>query len=232
MKKYHQKKDGPSISHIHVVVPAAKWLTVLLAHIPDKYEHLVRYYGWYSNRARGARNAQTHPGANATTLHLDETPLERQSKANWARLIQKVYEADPLNCPKCGTTMRVIAVIDEPPVVRHILEHLRLWNPKSEEQRHPTRDPQDDIDLGNCSRRCSTPPAFPAVVAARRHHPTHLPSRPEHRLSRRTSTPLARCTPKSAFTTGKSAMAPYISTTPFPSRSSRGKFVVLFPRRA
>ena len=129
------------MSHIHVVVPAAKWLTVLLAHIPDKYEHLVRYYGWYSNRARAARNAQTHPGANATTLHLDETPLERQSKANWARLIQKVYEADPLNCPKCGTTMRVIAVIDEPPVVRHILEHLRLWNPKSEEQRHPTRDP-------------------------------------------------------------------------------------------
>jgi len=24
-------------------------------HIPDKYEHLVRYYGYYSNRSRGAR---------------------------------------------------------------------------------------------------------------------------------------------------------------------------------
>ncbi len=24
-------------------------------HIPNQYEHLVRYYGYYSNRSRGAR---------------------------------------------------------------------------------------------------------------------------------------------------------------------------------
>ena len=27
----------------------------------------------------------------------------RQSRAAWARLIKKVYEADPLSCPKCST---------------------------------------------------------------------------------------------------------------------------------
>jgi len=36
--------------------PAAlKWLQLLMNHIPDKYQHLVRYYGYYSNRSPGAR---------------------------------------------------------------------------------------------------------------------------------------------------------------------------------
>jgi len=100
----------------------------------------VRYYGWYSNRARGERQARQSTKT-ATTLHLDETPLARQSHANWARLIQKVYEVDPLNCPQCGNTMRIIAVIDELAVIRKILKHLRQWNPTSGPQRHPTRDP-------------------------------------------------------------------------------------------
>ena len=44
-----------------------------------------------------------------------------RAKAAWARLIRKVYEADPLQCPKCKAPMRVIALIDDPGVVRRIL---------------------------------------------------------------------------------------------------------------
>ena len=36
-------------------MPGAQWLELLLQHVPDKGEHLVRYYGWYSNRSRGMR---------------------------------------------------------------------------------------------------------------------------------------------------------------------------------
>ena len=50
-----------------------------------------------------------------------------RAKTAWARLIRKVYEADPLECPKCKGPMRVIALIDDPPVVRRILEHLGRW---------------------------------------------------------------------------------------------------------
>ena len=32
----------------------AEALELLLRHIPDRYEHLVRYVGWYSNRVRAA----------------------------------------------------------------------------------------------------------------------------------------------------------------------------------
>lgn len=35
------------------LMPGGEWLELLCRHIPDRFEHLVRYAGWYSNRARG-----------------------------------------------------------------------------------------------------------------------------------------------------------------------------------
>ena len=46
------------------------------------------------------------------------------SRAAWARLIEKVYEADPLSCPRCHNPMKVIAVIIDPVQVLKILRHL------------------------------------------------------------------------------------------------------------
>jgi hypothetical protein len=37
--------------------------------------------------------------------------------------------------------MRIVAVIDEPAVIRRILKHLRLYNPHPKEPHHPARDP-------------------------------------------------------------------------------------------
>jgi hypothetical protein len=30
------------------LMPGAQWLELLCRHIPDRFEHLVRYVGWYS----------------------------------------------------------------------------------------------------------------------------------------------------------------------------------------
>ena len=70
--------------------------------IPDRYEHLVRYVGWYSNRARGERAKKASPQAGAALLAPSEEPATEfaaRAKAAWARLMRKVYEADPLECP-------------------------------------------------------------------------------------------------------------------------------------
>jgi len=40
-------------------------------------------------------------------------PLCRGSRQSWAQLIQKVYETDPLVCPKRSHAMKVIAIITE-----------------------------------------------------------------------------------------------------------------------
>jgi hypothetical protein len=52
------------------------------------------------------------------------------SKSNWARLIRKIYEVDPLTFPKCSEKMKVISVIEDQDVTKKILKHLGLWEVK------------------------------------------------------------------------------------------------------
>ena len=49
-------------------------------------------------------------------------------RRSWARLVKKVYEADPLICPRCGRALKIIGLIDTPGVIERILRHLKLWN--------------------------------------------------------------------------------------------------------
>ena len=46
------------------------------------------------------------------------------ARRRWADLLRRIYEVDPLQCPKCGGAMRVIALIQEPKVIDKILRHL------------------------------------------------------------------------------------------------------------
>ena len=45
---------------------------------------------------------------------------------SWARLIRRVYVMDPLVCPRCGGTMKVLTVIERPANIRQILDHWGL----------------------------------------------------------------------------------------------------------
>ena len=57
----------------------------------------------------------------------NDTAEARPDRHAWARLIKKIYEVDPLICPECSNPMRIIAFIEEQPIIRKILEHLKLW---------------------------------------------------------------------------------------------------------
>jgi transcription termination factor NusB len=67
---------------------------------------------------------------------LDDTipaviPNEMSSKEfrqSWARLIQKIFEVDPLICSKCQGEMRIISFIEELDIIEKILRHLGLWD--------------------------------------------------------------------------------------------------------
>lgn len=106
------------------VMPGVAWLELLCKHVPDRHEHMVRYYGRYSSRTRGAERERPEieePDAESARQ------ARQAAKAAWAKLIRKVYEVDPLECPKCGAQMRVIALIEDPAVIERILSWLRLW---------------------------------------------------------------------------------------------------------
>ncbi len=50
-KAIYTSKDGKT----QKTFDALDWLAQLVVHIPDKYEQVVRYYGFYSNKSRGLR---------------------------------------------------------------------------------------------------------------------------------------------------------------------------------
>jgi len=58
---------------------------------------------------------------------IDDAPAGRTCRKSWARLIYQVYEIDPLQCPKCGARMKIIAFILEREEVIRILKHLEMW---------------------------------------------------------------------------------------------------------
>jgi hypothetical protein len=104
---------------------AMDWLAHLITHIPNKGEQMVRYYGYYSNKSRGMRNKA---GIAEVVPALIDTDISKKDfRRNWSRLIQKIYNVDPLVCPKCTGKMRIISFIEDPSVIKEILLHLELW---------------------------------------------------------------------------------------------------------
>jgi hypothetical protein len=104
------------------------FLAEVTQHVPDPGEHLIRYYGWYSNKTRGQR-AQRQPSATTGTAAPARPPTAREARKGWAALIKQVYEADPLCCPRCGAELQIIALIErhQTDVIEKILRHWGLW---------------------------------------------------------------------------------------------------------
>jgi hypothetical protein len=102
-----------------------EWLAAMCSHVPNRGEQMVRYYGYYSNVSRGKR--QKEGSDEAVPCILEPQGDVKALRKSWARLIQKIYEVDPLICPKCQGTMRIISSIEDPSVIRDILNHLGLW---------------------------------------------------------------------------------------------------------
>ncbi|MDA3955667.1 transposase [Oceanispirochaeta sp.] len=117
------------------------FLAELTQHIPPKGIQYIRRYGLYASRTRGKRSE--HPDvvrhapegwkAAQQILSLeDELPeetecdiSEKASRKAWARLISMIYDINAFLCPKCGSEMRVIAVIQDTAEIKRILKHLK-----------------------------------------------------------------------------------------------------------
>jgi ribosomal protein S27E len=133
-------KRGPK-RNFQILSPL-EFLAEFTQHIPPTGSHLIRYYGWYSNKARGQRRKRQQAaeaaalGAGRATLPIAgplalELPPRSRASQTWAMLIKRVYEIDPLECPNCGGQMKVVAFIEPPQadVIEKILRHCGLWNP-------------------------------------------------------------------------------------------------------
>ena len=118
-----------------VALDPLEWLARIADHIPDPGKHRTLFYSYYANRARGARAREKEllEGAKA------EAPEKRRCSPSWARLIAKVYHADPLICRACGGRLQIVAYIHDQFTIRKILDHLGLSPPEVERPPPDTR---------------------------------------------------------------------------------------------
>jgi hypothetical protein len=99
-----------------------EFLAELSAHIPDIWEQTTRYYGIYAARTRGAQKRVVERNAGPELGEPDKPPVSKQ----WAIWIRKIYEVDPLLCPRCGEQMKIIAFIHDSREISRITEHLGI----------------------------------------------------------------------------------------------------------
>ena len=120
---------------------------------------MVRYYGFYSNKSRGLRKKT---GTDDAVPALIESEVSsKEFRKNWARLIQKIYNVNPLLCPKCSGFMRIIAFIEDEQLVKKILKHLALWNVKRKPTPRANGPPTEAIIIYDES---STPSADDYII--------------------------------------------------------------------
>jgi hypothetical protein len=105
--------------------------------------HKHRYCGVLAPNAKLRRAVIESAGPAGATLQLlqeasaqmgledvdlpDDRPTSRLGRAAarcWALLLTRIYECLPLLCPHCGTPMRIIAFVMDPPTIERILRHI------------------------------------------------------------------------------------------------------------
>ncbi len=76
----YKSKDGAQTK----IFDALKWLAAMCSHVPNKGEQMVRYYGYYSNAARGKRKKADVDDKIPCILEPELT--DKTFRKNWARL--------------------------------------------------------------------------------------------------------------------------------------------------
>ena len=105
---------------------ALEFLARITPHIPNKWEQTNRYFGTYSSRTRSVLKKQTSTDSISILPCSFEPRTIRKASRSWAALIKQVYEINPLACPKCNATIRIVGFITDPNEILRLLKNLNI----------------------------------------------------------------------------------------------------------
>ncbi len=115
----------------------------LVALVPRPRVHLTRYHGVLGPHYKHRKQIVPKPPElklvqDDQTIKPQQLELKKKN-LNWARLLARVFNIDVETCIKCGGKMKIIAAIEDPKVIRKILEHMGL--PTKPPPLYPARGP-------------------------------------------------------------------------------------------
>ena len=121
--RYHLKtpyRDGTT----HVIFEPLDFIARLAALVPKPRVNLTRFHGVFAPHSKHralVTPAGRGPGRATRKTHSAD---ERHTAMTWAQRLKRVFNIDIQTCDRCGGRVRIIASIEDPAVIRRILEHL------------------------------------------------------------------------------------------------------------
>jgi hypothetical protein len=102
----YRSRLNPRLRRNFEAMDPLEWLARLSDHIPDPGKHRVHFYGAYACRRRGAHRASEELAKEG--CEPEPAGKKKRCPPSWARLIHKVYQADPLVCRRCGGKIKIV----------------------------------------------------------------------------------------------------------------------------
>lgn len=136
----------------HVVMEPMEFMEKQSAIIPRRRVHLTRFHGILAPHDKHRKLVvPKSPGVEEPTKaptevkvltwqeQLLESKKKKQQRMSWTRLLKSVGNIDVETCGACGGKMRIIAAVEDPKVIKKILDHLGL--PSTPPFARPARGP-------------------------------------------------------------------------------------------
>ncbi|MAT65849.1 MAG: IS91 family transposase [Gammaproteobacteria bacterium] len=141
-------RDGTT----HVIFEPLDFIARLAALVPKPRVNLTRFQGVFApNSKHRALVTPAKRGKGNQVRGADEpaTPAQRRASMTWAQRLKRVFNIDIETCSACGGAMKVIACIEDPVVIKQIIDHLTHKAETSESRALPeSRAPPAELPLG------------------------------------------------------------------------------------
>ena len=128
-----------------------EFIEKLVALVPRPRVHLTRYHGvlgpHYKYRKQIVPAKKEVLALVADEVGAADCDKPAAKRISWARLLKRVFNIDISVCPKCKGQIKIIAAIEDPKIIKKILEHMGLPSaaPKLMSSRGPPISDQGDI---------------------------------------------------------------------------------------
>ena len=117
-------RDGTT----HVIFEPLDFIARLAALVPKPRVNLTRFHGVFAPNSKHrawVTPAKRGKGNKAKVSEEPQTPAERRASMTWAQRLKRVFNIDIETCSECGGAVKVIACIEDPVVIKKILDHLQ-----------------------------------------------------------------------------------------------------------
>ncbi len=123
----YQLKTPYSDGTTHVIFEPLDFISKLASLVPKPRVNLTRFHGVFAPNSKHrilVTPARRGKGGQKA-IGQDKMPEERRTAMTWAQRLKRVFNIDIESCEYCGGHVKVIACIEDQPVIDKILAHLK-----------------------------------------------------------------------------------------------------------